>query len=381
MSELWRRSRWLLLAAAFAIGGSYLLVASQRGHLADDPLALAPAGARVVAQVDVSTVLRSHLFQALLEEDDARGVRRIERTCGYDPLEQVDQAIVFLFGPDDRPFQHVGFVARGELARGRENRERLVACVRQVMGEQGGGGGVQPVEIEGEPAVASAHGRSHAAFLGDDGVVGGDRSVVRGAIRVHHGDAPSAASDPELRRLWDRVAGDRDIVAVARLPERWLPALRTMARGISNEFEPFGSIRALGVGVRVRGGLSLGAAFETGSAPAAGALERALRAQIDGVLSSPLARLSTLGRALDRVATEQTEGEVVVTVSLTDSQVDGLLALWRDLREDDGEAATEEAEVETQVEPEPAAEPASDVATDELERAPVAPPPPLSQDE
>jgi hypothetical protein len=328
VSELWTRSRWLLLGAV--VIGLALWMASRLSatELSRDPLALAPAGASIVARVDVAAVTRSHLWSALLEQDE-EGVRQIERACGYDPLEQVEEAVVFALGDGERPFEHLGFVGRGEMARGRANRERLVACVRQVVG---GRGAVQEVDIEGVTALASASGGSHAAFLGSDGVVGGDREVVARAIRVAHGDEASAANDATLRRLWTRVAPGRDLVAVARVPERWVPSLRRMARELEGDLAAVGAIRALGIGVGVRDGVSLGVAAETAEASEARRVERALREQIDAVLEERLARLSAIGRVLRRVNVETNGREVVLTLSLTDRQVDEVVALWRELR-------------------------------------------------
>ncbi|MCZ7683261.1 MAG: hypothetical protein M5U28_32465 [Sandaracinaceae bacterium] len=43
-------------------------------------------------------------------------------------------------------------------------------------------------------------------------------------------------------------------------------------------------------------------------------------------------RASALGRALRRLAVESQGREVVLTLSLTNAQLDDLLALWRELR-------------------------------------------------
>lgn len=330
MSELWHRGRWLLAGALIAAGGAFLIATLGGGRSeAAHPLDVAPSGARLVARIDVNAILESHLFTAILEEDD-EGARRIERTCGYDPLAQVEDAVVFVLGPDERPFEHVGFVARGEVARGRENRERLVACVQRVIREQGGA--IEQTEIEGEPAVASAHGGSHAAFLGEDGVVGGDQAVVARTLRVASGRSSPARSDPGLERLWDRVAPGRDATVVGRLPERWLPALRRLAADAPGELDALASVRAFGLGVTLRRGLSLGANVETGSVADAAALEREIATRIDAELSDPMARFSVIGAALRRLRVEAQRADVVIALELTNDQIDEILGLWRELR-------------------------------------------------
>lgn len=316
-----------MIVAAVAAWG---LSALRSPELPATALAAAPVGSSIVMRVDVKAVTASHVWNALLEEDRGEdGMRRIEVACGYDPLEQVEEAFVFVSDSHERPFEDVGIVARGEMARGRKNRERLVECVRAVVSK---GGALSQVEIEGVPAIASSSGRSHAAFLGKDGVVAGSRAMVTRLIQVAMGDALSAQEDETLERLWARVSTDRDVVAVARVPERWAPALERMAADLGQDFEAVGRVRALGVGVRVRDGLSIGLAAETATAAAASELEQALKARMGGLLRQPLLRLSTFGRILRRIKTEAQGSELVVTASLTNAQVDALLGLWRQLR-------------------------------------------------
>lgn len=326
MRELWQKSGWLLLMAAVVAAFSFVLSKVRGEPLPAEPLALAPLGATVVGRADVGAVLSSHLWNALLEDDrPPGGVRRIERACGYDPLAQVDEVVVFAF--DGRPFEHTGFVARGEAMRGADNRRRLVDCVRSVLSNQGGE--MRQVEVAGIPAVASASGRSHAAFVGEDGVVGGDREVVERTVRVLQGRSPSAVGDEELRGLWERVSGD--VVAVARLPEGWSPALERMAHRLGGGFEALASVRVLGVGVHLRRGLSLGAVAKTETPQDAQRLEAAVRAPIEELLEQPLARGTELGRLLRRVSVEAQGRQAVLTLSMSDAQVDAVLELWRSL--------------------------------------------------
>jgi hypothetical protein len=367
--ELWTKSRWIVIGAAGIALAAWAYSALGTAELPDEPLALAPEGSTLVARIAVATVTRSHLYEALLEdESDDPGVRRIERMCGYDPLEQIDEAVVFVGGPRERPFEHLGFVARGEMARGRENKTRLVECVREVISEDGGG--LREVEVEGERAVASASGSSHAAFIGSDGVVGGDREVVAQAIRVARGDAPSAAQDRMLARLWERVATDRDLVVVGRLPRRWLPIIERFTGELEGDFDALSGVRALGIGARVRGGLSIGLAAEAAQGSDAERLVDAVNTQIDRLLEDRLVRLSAVGTALRRVSAESQGREAVITVSLSNDQVDDLLELWRDLRRqrEEAPAAPEpdetieggEGEAGAESEPEPEPEPESE---------------------
>lgn len=348
MRELWTKSRWLVLTSA-AIG---LLAFGLSGlgapRLAREALALAPAGTALVARVNVPAVTSSHLWRALLEEDRDR-VRQVERVCGYDPLARVDEVFVLVSGTAERPFDEVGFVARGEMARGRENRERLVACVGEVVG---GRGGLRRLEVEGVPALASSSGGSHAAFVGEDGVVGGDREVVAGVLRVARG-ADAAVSDPVLARLWSRVSADRDVVVVARLPERWMPAMQRMSRQVEGDLASLASLRAIAVGAGLSDGLALGVAVETEGAASAQRLAGLAQSQVESLLTEPLVRLSAVGRAVRRIRVEAQGPELVLTASVREPEIDALLALWRRLR----------AEPPPALEGEPSPEAASEAAS------------------
>jgi len=347
------RSRWLIGGAALCALVTLVLATMGEDAVSEaHPLELAPADARLVARVDVAALTGSHLWRVLLEEDDEGGVRRIERTCGYDPLAQVEDAVVFVFGEDDDPFEHLGFVATGEMARGRDNRERLVRCVRAVVSDQGGA--IREVEIEGEPAVSSAHGGSHAAFLGADGVVGGDRDVVARTIRVTSGRDRSAHAQPQVRELWERVSTGRDIVVVGRLPERWLPSLQRLAGDESGLLDGLAGVRAFGLGVTVRRGLSIGADIETESPGDAEDLERELRAQMERELSDPMARFSVIGAALRQIRLEAQGDDLVISLSLTDAQIDDVLGLWRELQRRERDP---EPEPDPEPDPEPEPEP------------------------
>ncbi len=315
------------LAAAAAYGPSLY-----RGADApDEPLAEVPAEAGVILTLDVRRVLDSTLWRASLDEA-AGAPRRIERTCGYDPLAEVGRATVFFLGADDRPFETLGVVAHGEVARGGRARERLVRCVGAVLAEQGGAS--RRVEVEGVPAMRSARGGSHAAFLGADGIVAGDEEVVARLIRVSRGEAPAADRRPELAALRSLVGPRQDVVLIARLPRRWLDALRRMAGELPAELDGLTSVRALALGADLRAGLDARLALRA-SAAGAPELEAAVRAQRDALLAERETRLSVVGSALRRLRVDRRGADVTVSLRIGDDVVEDLAALWRELRADD----------------------------------------------
>src|SRR5688572_21197918 len=75
-----------------------------------------PGTTPAVLWLDVAPVLRSKLVRRLLaQEGHDEGLRRIERECGFDPLEQVSDAVVFVHGDRADELESIGVVARGAL--------------------------------------------------------------------------------------------------------------------------------------------------------------------------------------------------------------------------------------------------------------------------
>lgn len=296
-------------------------------------LAAAPEGATAVLHVEVPALLASPLWRAMVEEDDA-GLERIERACGFDPLERLRSVAVFVVGTEARPFERLGFLARGDLPR-----ERLVSCVQQVV--EADGGAIERVSIEGVPAIASAHGASRAAFLGGDGIVGGDELVVRELIRVDRGDARGADADPGLARLWQRVAGRREVIAVAQLPPNWRQWLGRLGGDV--EIDALEDARRVGVGARIERGLGLTVAVETDTPEQARALVDEVRARLEGLRSMPLLGLSAAGAALRRIDLDVQDGVAMATLDLDQDQLASLVQLVRDLLDRRRAAAIERA--------------------------------------
>lgn len=340
MKDLLFRSRWVLLIAGLAAGAAFGANALLGADLAEDPLAISPADANLVISLDARALMDSSLWRAMLD-DRGEGPRRIERTCGYDPLGEVERVVIFVSGDGDDPFGRVGFVARGEMARGASNRERLVGCVGRVLGEQGGG--TRLLEIEGVTAMASQRGSSHAAFLGRDAVVGGDRDVVASTIRITDGELPSADQRADLRALHRRVADLDDVVVVARLPRQWLPALERMAGALPEQLDALISVRGLGLGVSFANGLRARAVLR---ADDAAGLADALQSMLDGALEDADTRRSIVGTALRRVRVEPGDGGARVALRVSDDVVEDLVALYQEMSNEPEPASVDDLELD-----------------------------------
>lgn len=315
---------------------SWLLV-GQRHALAPHPLGRAPEGATAVAWIDIDAVLESTLWSRLVRArgGDA-GIRQIERQCGFDPIAQLDDLVLFAMGDEPQELERVGVIARGVL-----DHEALARCVAEVVKAEGGE--VRRIEIGGVPAVAG-RGSSRAAFIGADGVVAGSEQIVRDVVGVVHEGRPSADDDATLSRLWGRVAGGRHVAVVGHLPAPWRRTIRGVLRDADRaSLSSLAGARAFGLGLRVTRGLGAGAAIEMDHGDQAREAVAALRAEIDRTLDDTLIALSPVAPALRRVDVEAQGSDVIVTVELSPSQVDELIDLGEDLWERGEERAERRA--------------------------------------
>lgn len=316
-----RRDVLVLVAIALGCAGLAWGISALTGRSRPrTALAAAPEGASIVAQIDAPALLASPIWQALVAEDGG-GLDRVERDCGFDPLARLRAVSIFVIGTETRPLERLGFLARGDLPR-----EELVACVERVVDEDGGA--IRRVEIDGVPAIASEHGPSRAAFVGSDGIVGGDELIVREVLRTDRGDAPGADRDAELVSLWQRVQGRGEVIAVARVPAHWRDWLGRLGDEIA--LDALEQVSAIGLGARIRSGLGLTVALDAGSPEAARGIVEVARAQRDVLLEDTLLRVSPLGAALRRVELDVDRGTVVATVDLDEERLTALVQLVRD---------------------------------------------------
>ncbi len=312
----------LALLAVGCVAIAYAISVMSAEHPARTTLQMAPLGTTMIAHVDVPALLRSPVWEAFVGDDE--GMSRIECLCGQNSLETLRTADVYVVGTDESPLAQLGFLARGEL-----DHERLVACIGDVV--EGDGGGVHEVTIEGVRAIASDHGDGRAAFLGRDGILGGDETLVRELIHLDHGTS-RPMDDPALARLWRVVAGRGQVVAALHVPDRWrgaiarylaeLPALRPVERAA-----------AIAIGANLDHGLGLTVALACERDEDARELAASLTASIDAQLEQTLLALSPVGAALRRVEIEPQGHDVVVTLDLTVRQLELVVAVIRETLE------------------------------------------------
>jgi len=313
------------LAAAIAL--SWLLFAD-RDRIPEEALEIAPRGSTLVGRVEVERLLGSGFYRELSRSRGGdRSLKRIERLCGFNPLERIREGVVFVSGDrrggEDIELAHVGFVARGDL-----QNERVVGCVRKVV--RADGGQVREVDIEGHRALASVRGDSRAAFVGGDGVVGGDEATVRRVLRILGREETSATSDATLTRLWREIAPEREIAVVARVPEGWRRAIRRAIGDRESEaLALVGHAQAIGIGVRIGSDAGIGAIVQMDGPPDARGLVDWVRARSRALLDEPMVALSVAGPVLRRIQCEANGRDAVLALDIRADQILDLMELYR----------------------------------------------------
>jgi hypothetical protein len=221
-----------------------------------------------------------------------RGVERIAALCGGDPLSTLSKVTAFVSGDAPGELERVGLIARGSF-----DPAIVGNCVREVV--EADGGELHETEIAGVPAVRG-RGSSRAAFIGRDGIAGGDEETVRAIVAAVRGDVRSAARDPVLSSLYQSVGMGRDVAFVAHVPEGWRRALRERLRASPDtDLGAVAGVRAVGLGANIARVLSLDVRMrmrDEGEAERAGAalsrvLEDALEAGgFAAALTAPILR-------------------------------------------------------------------------------------------
>lgn len=321
MSQGARNLAFLLALAALVGVLAYGL--SRRAAGPRDLLGSAPSRSMLLVELDIPALRRSSLFRELVGQSDA-GLDTIVERCGFDPLESLRTAQVFVLRThegEDEGLDEVAFVARGEL-----DHERLARCVGDVVADDGGG--VHATTIEGADAIASDHGSSVAAFLGRDGIVAGNDVIVAELLRIQAGASPAMRRDDALVRLYRRTGPASHVRAVAHLPAHWQAFLGRLAE-LGGEALHLDRAQALGLGASLDDGIALTVALDLGSPDDARGARTALEASIAEARRDPDFAASALAVTLGHLAIRSEGSDLVASASLDRPELDATVALVR----------------------------------------------------
>jgi hypothetical protein len=322
----------ILLACGLAY---YFLV--PRHSLPPDLLTVVPADAYGFVRLDVPSVLASDAYKRLVvERGEAEGVERIKKACGFNPLERLKELVVFARPAPGALLPRFAFVGRGDLPHG-----ELVDCVKKFAGK--GAADLKRVDYEGIPAVTSSGGGSRAAFVGRDGVVGGDADSVHAVLNAVVGKAEGMASDSVLRGLYREIQGGTDVAVVARMPDELRPLFLIFAARLPGGLSALTDVRALSANATLaQGKVAGGAVLVTSGPDKASAVVDAARAQVARFLAIPGVQLTPAGGVLRDIQMEARAERATFAGSIKVSTLEALLEILPALQQLSG-ALTEPA--------------------------------------
>jgi hypothetical protein len=277
----------IVLALLAVLAGAWFLF-WPHVKLPADPMAAVPADSYGVVHMRVDRVLASDAYKRLIvERGQAKGIERVQVMCGFNPLARLTELTVFARPAPGGGLPRFAFAARGDL-----QHEELLDCVKKFTG--GDASALVREDIEGIPTVQSKKGSSRAAFVGRDGIIGGDADSVAAAIHTVLQKAPSLAGDALMKGMYDELVQGSDVTVVSRLPEEAKPLIQQLALVAGPRALILEKIKLFGLTVntasaRIAGGATLltsspdeAAAFvELGK----GAIQRVL--QIPGIGMTP----------------------------------------------------------------------------------------------
>ena len=313
---------WLIpLVAIAAAAAWYFLV--PRHKLPDDLLAAVPADAYGVVHVDVPSVLASDAYKRLVvERGEAEGVQRITKICGFNPLARVRDLMVFARPSPTGRLPRFAFVARGDLPP-----KELADCVKKFSGSDATQ--LKREDVDGIPVVQSSGGGSRAAFVGRDGIIGGDADSVLASINTVLGKAPALTNEAVLRDLYRAVGQGTDVAVVARMPEDLKPLLQLLSLRVAGGIlAPLTETRAIALNATLaQGKIAGGALLVTPDAQRASAIVELARSQVQRILAIPGVQLTPAGSVLRSIQMEARAERATFTGSIKVSTVEALLEL------------------------------------------------------
>jgi hypothetical protein len=319
-----RSPLWLGAVAALA-------ALSCRGGCAGPPrgtpsaggrLALFPIETRVVAALDFNKLRASPLAGALAQlatdaQADKETVAAFTRRTGFDPFRDIDSLVV-AFPEEARQSGQFGLLLRARSL----DQKRLIAYARDQAQQQGTD---LQATMRGHRTLWSRKGEPDLAgfFIDDRTFALGTGGWAERMADLSEGGAPSgsAATNLDLTRLCDRVAGAPAIWAAALIPDGTRRQLRAEAR-----FQSAASITRMAAALDLTNGFAATLLGDLGSPADAQALVSQIAGSVRDAKKNPEVLMLGLGPYLDGVTAGAAGSSFNVHATLGDAQVRDLLA-------------------------------------------------------
>ena len=309
------------LAVVVVLAGAWFLF-WPRVSLPQDPLAVVPADAFGIVRIRVDRVLASDAYKKLIvERGQAAGIERVQVTCGFNTLERLTELTIFARPAPGGGVPRFAFAARGDL-----RHEELLDCVKKFT--KGDASALVREDIEGIPTVQSKKGSSRAAFVGRDGIIGGDAESVSAAIQTLLGKAASANQDLMFKALYAEIEQGADITLVSRLPDEVKPMIRQLAEVVGKELAQLEEIKLVGINLTTRPDMIAGSAsLVTKNAEQAKLFVELAKVAVSRILAIPFIGMTPAATVLKSVQTEARDDRATFAGTIKVSAIETMLTL------------------------------------------------------
>ncbi len=208
------------LVSILTVGVLVLLVHRGQTLQASQLLWELPSTTRAVLHIDADALRRTAAAKTLVDAFIAEErLTEVEAVCGLDPFATLDEATLWVRGPEEQPFQSIGLMLRGRTV----DAETLAECHRSLVEARGG----STVVLRGStgPLLTTTDRRSAVALVGDRTIVTGSVQTVAEVMAVQRSGAPALAERARIAGLWPKVSEGASIAAVLDPPPHWKSAL------------------------------------------------------------------------------------------------------------------------------------------------------------
>lgn len=209
----WRSFIWTMafVVAVFAV--TYSLQANVL--LRVDPLANLPAKTIALLRIDVQALRRSVLLEpAVGVWLPGANLRSARKDCGFDPLEGIEELVIWVDERSDGRAGTIGLIARGAI-----EPKRLAQCIGRLAHEEGIA--LTSGEIQGLPTLAQPGGRSTIVLLRDEGLIWAPEASILRVLRVAAGEEGSLAGDAPFAAAWRESRPSDGLRGLARAASAW----------------------------------------------------------------------------------------------------------------------------------------------------------------
>jgi hypothetical protein len=299
----------LVLALGMAAGLAWMYGRRQQPELGSRSLDAVPAGALLVATIDLAAVRASPVGARLLEQGrEIPGLGKVKDLCGFDPIEVLDEIAVAVPAAGDTG--DFGLVGSGRI-----EGEALIACASKVIEGRGGQPVLSTIGSFQTVRDASLGASGGEIAVRDRGMLLlGSGLYLRAMIDAADKRIPNIRSSEAHGQLARQVEGSAVRVTVVLTPEqRRMLALELQAEGPAS---PGSRVAGGAAGAALGATLALHAVVACDEPDACRALEGSLRRARDERAKDYAIRIVGFGAVLDRLELEAKQSYLHARVEL-----------------------------------------------------------------